>query len=74
MKQLLFVLAVGLGLVFLPGMSFGQTLYSSGPSLSISPDDYNAGDLTRAPELVYKVFQVTNTGNSLLSITKIKYT
>jgi len=74
MKQILFLLAVGLSLVFsfgglgVPGQS------AAGPSISISPDDYNAGDLTRAPDTVYKVFQVFNTGDALLSITKIKYT
>ena len=74
MKQILFLLAVGLSLVFSFGW-LGERGYSlSGPSISISPDDYNAGDLTRAPAIVEKVFQVSNTGDSLLSISKIKYT
>jgi hypothetical protein len=74
MKQILFLLAVGLSLVFSFGW-LGEPGYSlAGPSISISPDDYNAGDLTRAPDTVYKVFQVFNTGDALLSITKIKYT
>ena len=74
MKKLIFFLAVGLSLVF-PFEWLGETGYSAaGPSISISPDDYNAGDLTRAPETVYKVFQVFNRGDALLSIAKIKYT
>ncbi len=74
MKQILFLLAVGLSLVFSFGW-LGEPGYSlAGPAISISPDDYNAGDLTRAPATTYKVFQVLNTGDSLLSITKIKYT
>jgi len=74
MKQILFLLAVGLSLVFSFG-GLGEAGYSlDGPSISISLDDYNAGDLTRAPDTVYKVFQVFNTGDSLLSITQIKYT
>ncbi len=74
MKKTLFLLAVGLSLVFSFGW-LGEIGYSlSGPSISISPDDYDAGDLTRAPAIVQKVFQVFNVGDSLLSITKIKYT
>ncbi|HSO71711.1 MAG TPA: hypothetical protein VLR91_03570 [Thermodesulfobacteriota bacterium] len=74
MKKLIFFLAVGLSLVipfeWLAGLGYSST----GPSISISPDDYDAGDLTRAPDTVYKVFQVFNTGDALLSIAKIKYT
>jgi hypothetical protein len=74
MKQLILFLAVGLSLVF-PFEWLGGWGYSStGPSISISPEDYDAGDLTRAPDMVYKVFQVFNTGDALLSIAKIKYT
>jgi hypothetical protein len=74
MKKILFLLAVGLSLVLSFGW-LGESGYSlSGPSISISPEDYNAGDLRGAPETVEKVFQVSNTGDSLLSITKIKYT
>jgi hypothetical protein len=74
MKQILFLLAVGLSLVFSFGW-LGEPGYSlAGPAISISPDDYNAGDLTKAPDTVYKVFQVFNTGDALLSIAKIKYT
>ncbi len=74
MKQLIIFLAVGLSLVF-PFEWLGGPGYSStGPSISISPDDYDAGDLTKAPSTVYKVFQVFNTGDALLSIAKIKYT
>jgi hypothetical protein len=74
MKKHLFFLALGLSLVFTLG-GLGVPGYSAaGPSISISPDDYDAGDLTRAPDTVYKVFQVFNTGDALLSIAKIKYT
>jgi len=74
MKQLLFFLAVGLSLVFSFGGLGVQGYSAAGPSISVSPDDYDAGDLTRAPDTVYKVFQVFNTGDTLLSIAKIKYT
>jgi hypothetical protein len=71
MKKIPFLWAVGLSLVFF----FGGPGYAlAGPLISISPEDYNAGDLTKAPDTVYKVFRVFNTGDSLLSITKIKYT
>lgn len=74
MKKHLFLLALGLSLVFSLG-GLGVPSYSAAsPSISISPDDYDAGDLTRAPDTVYKVFQVFNTGDALLSIAKIKYT
>ena len=74
MKQLIIFLAVGLSLVF-PFEWLGGPGYSAtGPSIFISPDDYDAGDLTKAPSTFYKVFQVFNTGDALLSIAKIKYT
>jgi hypothetical protein len=73
MRRIIFLLTVGLSLVF----SFGwleEPVYSlAGPTISISPDDYDAGDLTKAPATVYKAFQILNTGDSPLSI-KIKYT
>jgi len=74
MKKLIILLALGLVLVLPFEWSGGLGHSSSGPSISISPDDYDAGDLTRAPDTVYKVFQVLNTGDALLSIAKIKYT
>jgi hypothetical protein len=74
MKKILFLLAIGLSLVFSFGWLVKPGYSFTGPSISISPDDYNAGDLTRAPDTVEKVFQISNTGDSLLSITKIKYT
>jgi hypothetical protein len=74
MIKILFYLAIGLSLVFSSGW-LGEPGYAvAGPSISISPDDYDAGDLTRAPDTVTKVFQVFNTGDALLSIAKIKYT
>jgi hypothetical protein len=74
MKTKLFFWAVGLSLVFSFG-GLGVMGYSAaGPSISISPEDYDAGDLTKAPDTVHKVFQVSNTGDTLLSIAKIKYT
>jgi hypothetical protein len=66
--------AMGLSLFFLcallthPGNALG------GPSISVSPNDYDAGDLTKAPDLVEKVFKIYNNGDSPLNITKIKYT
>lgn len=45
-----------------------------GPAITVSPVDYDAGDLTKARGNVQKVFQVINSGDSLLSIAKIKYT
>ena len=74
MKNLVIFLALGLSLVFSFGWLEVPGYSAAGPSISISPDDYDAGDLTRAPDTVYKVFQVFNTGNALLSIAKIKYT
>jgi hypothetical protein len=74
MKRIIFFLAIGLSLVLSFGGPGGKGYSSSGPSISISPDDYDAGDLTRAPSTVYKVFKVFNTGDAPLSITKIKYT
>jgi hypothetical protein len=74
MKRVFFLLAVALSLVFLFGGLGMQGYSAAGPAISISPDDYDAGDLTRAPDTVYKVFQVFNTGDALLSIAKIKYT
>jgi len=74
MKKLVIFLALGLSLVFSFGWLGVPGYSAAGPSISISPDDYDAGDLTRAPDTVYKVFQVFNTGNALLSIAKIKYT
>jgi hypothetical protein len=74
MIKILFYLAIGLSLVFSSGWLGEQGYSAAGPSISISPEDYDAGDLTRAPDTVYKVFQVFNTGDALLSIAKIKYT
>jgi hypothetical protein len=74
MKRYIFLSALILSLAFSPGWTLGQGYDRSGPAISISPDDYNAGDLTKAPSTVYKVFQISNTGDSLLSVTKIKYT
>lgn len=74
MKRLLFFLAVGLSLVFPFGWPGGLSYSSTGPAIAISPDDYNAGDLTKAPSTVYKVFQVFNTGDAPLFVSKIKYT
>ena len=74
MKKHLFLLALGLSLVFPFGVLGVPGYAAAGPSISISPDDYDAGDLTRAPDTVYKVFQVFNTGDALLSIAKIKFT
>jgi hypothetical protein len=74
MKQLMFFLAVGLSLGFSFEWQAGSGYSSTGPSISISPNDYDAGDLTKAPATVYKVFQVFNKGDSLLSVSKIKYT
>jgi len=74
MNKIIFCLAVVLSLVFFFGCTGGPGYAVAGPSISISPDDYDAGDLTRAPDTVTKVFQVFNTGDALLSIAKIKYT
>jgi len=74
MKKVIIFLALGLSLVLSFGGLGGPGYSAAGPSISISPDDYDAGDLTRAPDTVYKVFQVLNTGDALLSIAKIKYT
>jgi hypothetical protein len=74
MNKILFYVAVGLSLGFFSGWLGVPGYSAAGPSISISPDDYDAGDLTRAPDTVYKVFQVFNTGDALLSIAKIKYT
>jgi hypothetical protein len=74
MKKYLFFLALGFCLVFSFGGLEVPGYSAAGPSISISPDDYDAGDLTKAPDTVYKVFQVLNTGDALLSIAKIKYT
>jgi hypothetical protein len=73
MKKILFII-VGFSLVFFLAW-LGEPVYSwAGPSISISPEDYDAGDLARAPDMIQKVFQVSNNGDSLLSINKIKYT
>jgi hypothetical protein len=74
MKRYIFLIALILGLAFSPGWTLGQGYNRPGPSISISPEDYDAGDLSGAPDTVYKVFQVFNTGDTLLSIAKIKYT
>jgi hypothetical protein len=74
MMQTLFLLAAALSLVFPLGWLGGPGEALAAPSISISPDDYNAGDLTRAPAMVSKTFRVSNTGDALLSITRIKYT
>jgi hypothetical protein len=74
MKKCIFLIALIIGLSFFPKWTVGQSTIPSGPSISISPDDYNAGDLTKAPSTVYKVFQVFNTGDSPLFVAKIKYT
>jgi hypothetical protein len=73
-KKLIFFVEVGLSLGFLVEWLGGAGYSAAGPSISISPEDYDAGDLTRAPDTVYKVFQVFNAGDALLSIAKIKYT
>ena len=64
----------GLVLLVLPLLVFGQGLNQAGPAIVITPDDYNTGDISRLTKPFTKVFTVTNTGNALLSITKIKYT
>jgi hypothetical protein len=74
MKQNICLWAVMVSLVFSFGGLGGPGYTAAGPSISISPDDYDAGDLTKAPDTVYKVFQVFNNGDTLLSIAKIKYT
>ena len=53
-------------------MNLGYAL--NGPAITVSPVDYDAGDLTRVKEDVLKTFKVSNTGDALLSISKIKYT
>lgn len=52
----------------------GADVASAASSITITPEDYNAGDLTKAPAIVTKVFRVSNSGDSTLSIAKIKYT
>lgn len=74
MKKIFSVWAVGLSLFFLLGLSAEPGYSLVGPSITVSPNDYDTGDLTKAPELVNKVFKVFNNGDSPLSITKIKYT
>ena len=45
MKRFIFLIAlILLGLAFYPGWILGQGFKPSGPKISISPDDYDAGD------------------------------
>ncbi|MBI5585013.1 MAG: hypothetical protein HY892_14470 [Deltaproteobacteria bacterium] len=67
-------LTLGLALVLVPLLVFGQGNNTTGPAISISPDDYNTGDISRMTQDVTQVFTVSNTGKALLSIAKIKYT
>jgi hypothetical protein len=53
---------------------FGQAGNQRGPAIAITPDDYNTGDISRLTKPFTQVFSVTNNGNALLSIAKIKYT
>jgi hypothetical protein len=68
----LLAVLVGAVLFTLGPVNSGYAL--SGPAITVSPVDYDAGDLTRAQGNVQKVFQVFNSGDSILSIAKIKYT
>jgi hypothetical protein len=74
MKTKIVLGAMGLSLFFFCGWLDGSAYSLTGPSISISPEDYDAGDLTKAPDLVNIAFQVFNKGDALLSIPKIKYT
>jgi hypothetical protein len=74
MKKKRIFWAMGLSLFFLGALLAHPGYSLAGPSVSVSPKDYDAGDLTKAPDLVEKVFKVYNKGDSPLNITKIKYT
>jgi hypothetical protein len=52
----------------------GQAGTALGPAIAIIPDDYDTGDISRITKPFTKVFTVTNNGDTLLSIAKIKYT
>jgi hypothetical protein len=64
----------GAALVLVLWLWVFQAESSASPVISISPDDYNTGDISRITKPFTKVFIVTNQGNTLLSIAKIKYT
>jgi hypothetical protein len=52
----------------------GQVGTAAGPAIAITPNDYDTGDISRITKPFSKVFTVTNNGDTLLSIAKIKYT
>jgi hypothetical protein len=62
-----FVCLVGLGAPL-----SAQEMGRPGPSMVVNPTEVNTGDLV-SPEPVNFTITVTNLGNSLLYISKIKY-
>lgn len=74
MKKLSLCLTLAWALLIVPIMVFGQAQNQRGPAIAISPDDYYTGDISRLTKPFTQVFSVTNNGNALLSIAKIKYT
>jgi hypothetical protein len=74
MKKIAACLTLAWALLIAPIMVFGQAGNQRGPAIAITPDDYNTGDISRLTRPFTQVFSVTNNGNALLSIAKIKYT
>jgi hypothetical protein len=64
-----------IGIVALMGLGVplrAEEIGRPGPSILINPTEVNTGNLV-SPEPVHYTLSVTNLGNSLLYISKIKY-